>query len=168
MRKDVKCEITEETHNLVLTEKRVFDLPCINSGERDILWYNRPKEKNPLLLLSKLYLYKILNALNSDCSKNFDYKWEMKHFTSLSLIFLHVGREFFIFSFWYSGSRNRMGLTSIITCLQKFSLSSTRYKKIIFLPTRLSAWKVRPDYSPRKCNNPLSTMVIFFLLVNLL
>jgi hypothetical protein len=59
MRNDVKCEITEETHNPVLTEKRVFDLPCINSGERNILWYNRPKGKNPLFYLSKLYLYKI-------------------------------------------------------------------------------------------------------------
>ena len=33
MRNDAKCEITEETHNPVLTEKGVFNLPCINSGE---------------------------------------------------------------------------------------------------------------------------------------
>jgi hypothetical protein len=47
MRNDVKCEITEETHNLVLTEKRVFDLPFINSGEKSILWYNPTKGKIP-------------------------------------------------------------------------------------------------------------------------
>ena len=34
MSNDVKCEITEETHNPVLMEKGVFDLTCINSGEK--------------------------------------------------------------------------------------------------------------------------------------
>jgi len=34
MGNDAKCKIIEETHNPVLMEKGVFDLPCINSGEK--------------------------------------------------------------------------------------------------------------------------------------
>jgi hypothetical protein len=47
MRNDAKCEITEETHNPVLTEKGVFDLPCINSGEKIFSSTIGQKEKIP-------------------------------------------------------------------------------------------------------------------------